>query len=107
MPESYSVLEACQVYILEYTQVTIIDRRIGVDQDFIDLQHNCQLEVSLVAVVPVLVRIPVSPVDSPAAIGLLNQLGLRGGVGDAMVSWPCHGPGIDVEKAASRSRVAR
>ena len=45
MPESYSVLEACQVYIIEYTQVTIIDRRIGVDQDFIDLQHNCQLEV--------------------------------------------------------------
>ena len=77
------------------------------DHDFIYMQHNCQQKVSLVAVVPVHVRVPVSPVDSPVAIGLLNQLGLRGGVGDAMVSWPCHGPGIDVEKAASLSRVAR
>ena len=79
------------------------------DHDFfyIRVQHNCQLEVSLVAVVPDHILVPVSSVDSPVAIGLLNQLGLRGGVGDAVVSWPCHGPGIDVEKAASRSRVAR
>ena len=71
------------------------------DHDFINMQHNCQLEVFLVTVFPVHVRVAVPPVDSPVAIGLLNQLGLRGGVGDAMVRWPCHGPGIHVEKAAS------
>ena len=59
------------------------------DHDFIYMQHNCQVEVSLVAVVQVHVQIPVSPVDSPVAIRLLNQLGLRGGVGDAMVSYFC------------------